>query len=146
MRTIFLATFLATVCMAFLAAAPAIAQDCAAIQAACVDQCVNTAGATGQLNPVTGNQSARVQACINRCSIAPCQQTPLSNRLCDANAQNLCNKGFRACTDSCTPSTATTQAIIETQASCTTFCCTQLKACLTHRFCDISSITTITCQ
>jgi hypothetical protein len=31
MRTIFLATFLATVCMAFLAAAPAIAQDCAAI-------------------------------------------------------------------------------------------------------------------
>jgi hypothetical protein len=146
MRTILLATFLATVCMVFLAAAPAMAQDCAAIQAACVDECQNIAGATGQLNPVTGNQSARVQACINRCSIAPCQQTPLTSRLCDATAQSICNNGFRACNDACVPSTATTQAAIESQAACGTFCCTQLKRCLTSRQCDIGTITVINCS
>jgi len=42
--------------MAFmmLSAAAAMAVDCAAIRAACIDQCQNRAGATGQLNPVTG--------------------------------------------------------------------------------------------
>ena len=136
---------LATACIMLLARAPAMAQNCAAIQAACINQCLGTQGSIGQLNPVTGIERGRVQACINRCFITPCVQTPLSARLCDATAQSICNKSFQACTNACTPSTATTQAIIESQASCTTFCCTQFKACLTQRFCDISTITAINC-
>src|SRR6476646_6980078 len=142
MRTI----LLATVWTVFLTAAPAIAQDCAAIQAACIDQCQGTAGSIGQAPLVFGTQRARVQACINRCQIAPCQPTPLTARLCDATAQSICNNGFRACNDACVPSTATTQAAIESQAACGTFCCTQFKRCLTSRQCDISTITVINCS
>ena len=133
---------LVAACTVLLVQAPAVAQDCAAIQAACVDQCQNTAGSIGGS---TGFQSARLRACINRCSISSCQQTPLTGRLCDPTAQSLCNRNFQACSDACTPSTAT-QALIETQASCTTFCCTQFKACLTQRFCDISTTIAITCE
>jgi len=140
MRTIILATILV-----FLAA-PAMSQDCAAIQAACVDQCRGSGGTTGQQNPVTGALTGRVQACINRCSISSCQQTPLSARLCDATGQSICNKTFRSCTDACTPSSAATAAIIQSQASCATFCCTQFKVCLTQRQCDISTVTAITCE
>lgn len=128
-----------------LIATPAAAQDCAAIQAACVAQCRGGAGATAHSNAVTGFEPARLQACINRCAITPCQQTPLTDRLCDANAQNICNRTFQACTDACTPSTAT-QALVETQASCSTFCCTQFKQCLTQRFCDITTTIAITCE
>ena len=149
MRTI----LLATVWTVFLTAAPAIAQDCAAIQAACINQCQGGAGSTGQLNPITGTTQnrvtavgARLLACINRCSITPCQQTPLTARLCDATAQSICNNGFRACNDACVPSTATTQAAIESQAACGTFCCTQLKRCLTSRQCDIGTIIVINCS
>jgi len=142
MRTI----LLATVWTVFLTAAPAIAQDCAAIQAACIDQCQGTAGSTGQATLVFGTEAARVKACINRCFITPCQQTPLTSRLCDATAQSICNNGFRACNDACVPSTATTQAAIESQAACGTFCCTQLKRCLTSRQCDIGTIIVINCS
>ena len=143
MRTI----LLATVWTVFLTAAPAIAQDCAAIQAACIDQCQGTAGSTGQAPLVFGTEAARVKACINRCFISPCQQTPLTSRLCDATAQSICNNGFRACSDAtCVPSTATTQAAIESQAACGTFCCTQLKRCLTSRQCDIGTIVVINCS
>jgi hypothetical protein len=57
-----------TACMMLLAALPAMAQDCAAIRAACADQCLTRVGATGALAPVTGVLPARVQACLNRCS------------------------------------------------------------------------------
>jgi hypothetical protein len=96
--------------------------------------------------PSSGNPRARVQACINRCKIAPCQPTPLTARLCDATAQSICNNGFRACNDACVPSTATTTAQIQSQASCATFCCTQFKQCLSQRQCDISTITVINCS
>src|SRR6478752_7055394 len=147
MRTI----LLATVWTVFLTTAPAIAQDCAAIQTACINQCF---GITGQLPPsgiaqqnlAVNNVPGRAKACINRCRIAPCQQTPLTSRLCDATAQSICNNGFRACNDACVPSTATTQAAIESQAACGTFCCTQFKRCLTSRQCDISTITVINCS
>src|SRR6478735_4852453 len=108
---------MATACMMLLATFPAMSQDCAAIQAACVDQCRGSGGTTGQLNPVTGALSGRLQACINRCSISSCQQTPLSARLCDATGQSICNKTFRSCTDACTPSAAATAAVIQNQAS-----------------------------
>ena len=133
-------------CMMLLASAPAMAQDCRAIARACIAQCLGGAGATGDLNQVTTVLPERVKACINRCSIAPCQQTPLSARLCDATAQRLCSTSFRSCTDACTPSTAATQAIIQNQASCATFCCTNFKQCLSARQCDISTITAITCE
>ena len=137
---------LATACIVIFATAPSLAQDCAAIQAACIDQCRGTAGSIGQAPLVFGTQRARVQACINRCLISPCQQTPLTSRLCDATAQSICNNGFRSCNDACVPSTATTQAAIESQAACGTFCCTQFKRCLTSRQCDISTITVINCS
>jgi hypothetical protein len=137
---------LATACMMLLAKAPAMALDCAAVQAACVDQCQNRAGATGQQPLVTGTLAAGVKACVNRCSIAPCQQTPLSARLCDATAQSLCNNSFRSCTDGCITSSAATAAVIQAQGSCTTSCCTKFKLCLGQRQCDISTITAITCE
>lgn len=137
---------MATACMMLLATAPAMAQDCRAIRRACVAHCLGGAGSTGDLNAVTTVLPERVKACVNRCSIAPCQQTPLSARLCDATAQALCSRSFRSCTDACTPSTAATQAIIQSQASCATFCCTNFKQCLSNRQCDISTITVITCE
>src|SRR5262245_3144977 len=137
---------MATACMMLLASAPAMAQDCTAIRRACVAHCLGGQGSTGDLNPVTTFLPERVKACVGRCSIAPCQQTPLSARLCDASAQALCSRSFRSCTDACTFSTAATQAIIQTQASCATFCCTNFKQCLSNRQCDISTIAVITCE
>ena len=133
-------------CMMLLVATPTMAQDCRAIQRACVASCLGGSGATGDLSQVMRVVPERVKACITRCSIAPCEQTPLAARLCDATAQRICNNGFRACTDSCIPSTATTAAEVESQASCSTFCCSQVKACLGQRKCDISTITAINCQ
>jgi hypothetical protein len=139
-------TFLRAAACIVLFAGPAMARDCAAIRAACVDQCQNRAGATGTQPLVTGTLAAQVRACINRCSIAPCQQTPLAARLCDATAQSICNNGFRACNGGCTPSTATTQALLLNQAACTNSCCNKFKQCLMQRQCDISTITAITCD
>lgn len=136
----------ATACIVLFAAAPAMAQDCLALARACVAQCLGGAGATGDLAQVTRLLPDRVKACINRCKIAPCQPTPLTARLCDATAQSICNNGFRACNNACVPSTATTQAAIESQATCGTFCCTQLKRCLTARQCDIGTIIVINCS
>jgi hypothetical protein len=137
---------LATACLAIFATAPSMAQDCAAIQAACIDQCQGTAGSIGQPPLVFGTQTGRLQACINRCFIAPCQQTPLTARLCDATAQSICNNAFSACNNACVPSTATNAAGIESQAACGTFCCTQFKHCLTARQCDINAIIVINCS
>src|SRR6476661_1306820 len=89
---------------------------------------------------------AQRQACGNRCSIASCQQRPLAARLCDANAQTICNTSFRSCSDACTTSFAATAATIQAQASCTTSCCTKLKLCLGQRQCEIGTITAITCE
>ena len=140
---------LATACILIFATEPAVAQNCAAIQQACLDQCQGASGQIGSIPLVlgTGNTSVgRVKACVDRCFITPCQESPLTARLCDATAQSICNNGFRSCNDACVPSTATTQAAIESQAACGTFCCTQFKRCLTSRQCDISTITVINCS
>ena len=121
-------------CLMLLATAPAMAVDCAAVRAACVKRCQTIAG------------PAQQQACANRCSISSCQQTPLAARLCDATAQSICSNSFRSCSDSCITSSAATAAVIQTQASCTTSCCTKFKVCLAQRQCEIGSITAITCQ
>ena len=139
----------ATACIMLFAATPAMAQtaaDCLALGRACVAHCLGGQGSTATLNPVTRVLPERVKACINRCQVAPCQPTPLTARLCDATAQSICNNGFRACNDACVPSTATTTAQIQSQASCATFCCTQFKDCLSLRQCDISTITVINCS
>jgi hypothetical protein len=142
---------LATACILIFGMAPAIAQDCAAIQTACIDQCF---GASGQLSAsgvtaqalAVGNVPGRVRACINRCRIAPCGQTPLTTQLCDATAQTICNNAFRACNDACVPSTATTAAGIQSQAACGTSCCTQLQQCFRSRLCDLNTIVVINCS
>ena len=142
---------LATTCILIFATEPAVAQNCAAIQTACINQCLGTSGA---LSPAaaarealaTGAVPGRVKACINRCSIAPCGQTPLTTQLCDPTAQNICNNAFRACNDACVPSTATTAAGITSQAACGTSCCTQLQQCLRSRLCDLNAIVAINCS
>ena len=130
---------MATACLMLLAAAPAMAVDCAAIRAACLDRCRTVFG-TGTSQQ---SQTAQQKNCASRCSIASCQQTPLAVRLCDATAQTICNTSFTSCTDACITSTA---AILQAQASCTTSCCTKLKLCLGQRQCEIGSITRITCE
>ena len=142
---------LATACILIFATAPAVAQNCAAIQTACIDQCF---GIAGELPPsglaeqdiAVNNVPDRAKACINRCLIAPCGQPPLTTQTCDATAQTICSNAFRACNDACVPSTATTAAGITSQAACGTSCCTQFKNCLLVRQCDISSITVINCS
>ena len=142
---------LVTASIVIFGMAPAVAQDCAAIQTACIDQCF---GITGQLPPsgvaqqnlAVNNVPGRAKACINRCRIAPCGQTPLTARLCDATAQSICNNGFRACNDACVPSTATTAAGITSQAACGTSCCTQFQQCLRARLCDLNTIVVINCS
>ena len=133
-------------CMMLLVATPTMAQDCRAIQRACVASCIGGSGATGDLNQVMRVVPERVKACITRCSIAPCDQTPLAARLCDATSQSICNNGFQACGDACVPSTAATAAEVEGQAACSTFCCSQFKACLSQRQCNLPTITAINCQ
>jgi hypothetical protein len=97
----------ATACILIFATAPAVAQNCAAIQAACVDQCQGTSGQIGSLPAAlfAFTPAGRVKACIERCFITPCQESPLSARLCDATAQSICSQSFRACNDACVPST-----------------------------------------
>ena len=101
-------------CMMLLVATRTMAQDCTAIQRACVAHCLGGVGAGGDLSQILRVAPQRIRPCIIRCTIAPCGQTgALAARLCDATAQSICNNGFRACTDSCIPSTATTAAEIE---------------------------------
>ena len=106
-----------------LAATPTMAQDCRAIRRACVASCLGGSGAVGDLNPVTRVLPERVKACITRCSISPCGETPLAARLCDATAQRVCNNGFQGCNDACNRSAAATAAQIQTQATCSASCC-----------------------
>jgi hypothetical protein len=129
-------------CLMLLATDRAIAVDCAAIRAACVERCVTVfrPGATQQ------SQTAQEKNCVNRCSIASCQETPLAARLCDATAQSLCTSSFRSCSDACIVSFAATAATIQSQASCTTSCCTKFKLCLGQRQCDLRGIIATTCE
>jgi hypothetical protein len=108
-------------CLILLATAPAKAVDCAAIRAACVERCQTITSTAQQKN------------CANRCSISSCQETPLAARLCDATAQTICSTSFRSCSDACTVSFAATAATIQSQASCTTSCCTKFKLCKAWR-------------
>ena len=128
-------------CLMLLATAPAIAVDCAAIRAACLERCRTVFG-----NAQQSQTTAQQKNCANRCSIASCQQTPLAARTCDANAQTICSSSFRSCSDACTTSFAATAATLQAQASCTTSCCTKFKLCLAQRQCEISTITGITCE
>jgi len=128
-------TYITAVCPLLLAATPAMAVDCAAIRAACVERCTTVTGGPAQQ-----------KNCANRCSISSCQQTPLAARTCDANAQTICSSSFRSCSDACTVSFAATAATIQSQASCTTSCCTKFKLCLGQRQCDLRGIVATTCE
>jgi hypothetical protein len=128
-----------------LLASPTMAQDCRAIQGACVASCLGGSGATGDLSQVMRVVPEWVKACITRCAIAPCEQTPLAVRVCDETAQSICNNGFQACGDACLLSTAAKAAEVQSQAACSTFCCSQLKACLAQRQCALPTIVAINC-
>ena len=124
----------ATTLLMLVVTSPTMAQDCRAIQAACVASCLGGSGATGDLSQVMRVVPERVKACITRCAIAPCEQTPLTSRVCDETSQSICNNGFQACGDACLPSTAANAAEVQSQAACRP-CCSQLKACLAQRQC-----------
>jgi hypothetical protein len=136
-------TVLRATCLMLLAPAPAMAVDCAAIRAACLDHCQTLASTAAGATRLT---SAQQTACANRCSIASCQQTPLAARLCDSTGQSVCSSSFRSCSDACITSFAATAATIQSQASCSTSCCTKFKLCLAQRQCEIGTITAITCE
>ena len=51
-------------CMMLLVASPTMAQDCRAIQRACVASCLGGSGATGDLSQVMRVVPERVKACI----------------------------------------------------------------------------------
>ena len=135
----------ATTLLMLVVTSPTMAQDCRAIQRACVASCLGGSGATGDLSQVMRVVPERVKACITRCAIAPCEQTPLTSRVCDETSQSICNNGFRACGDACLPSTAANAAEVQSQAACSSFCCSQLKACLAQRQCALPSIVAINC-
>jgi len=135
----------ATTLLMLVVTSPTMAQDCRAIQAACVASCLGGSGATGDLSQVMRVVPERVKACITRCAIAPCEQTPLTSRVCDETSQSICNNGFQACGDACLPSTAANAAEVQSQAACSTFCCSQLKACLAQRQCALPTIVAINC-
>jgi len=135
----------ATTLLMLVVTSPTMAQDCRAIQAACVASCLGGSGATGDLSQVMRVVPERVKACITRCAIAPCEQTPLTSRVCDETSQSICNNGFQACGDACLPSTAANAAEVQSQAACSSFCCSQLKACLAQRQCALPSIVAINC-
>src|SRR5262245_2309931 len=65
-------------CLMLLASARAMAVDCAAIRAACLDRCQTLGSAAAG---ATRLSSAQQRDCANRCSIASCQQTPLALRV-----------------------------------------------------------------
>ena len=135
----------ATTLLMLVVTSPTMAQDCRAIQAACVASCLGGSGATGDLSQVMRVVPERVKACITRCAIAPCEQTPLTSRVCDETSQSICNNGFQACGDACLPSTAANAAEVQSQAACSSFCCSQLKACLAQRQCALPTIVAINC-
>ena len=135
----------ATTLLMLVVTSPTMAQDCRAIQAACVASCLGGSRATGDLSQVMRVVPERVKACITRCAIAPCEQTPLTSRVCDETSQSICNNGFQACGDACLTSIAANAAEVQSQAACSSFCCSQLKACLAQRQCALPTIVAINC-
>jgi hypothetical protein len=99
--------------------------DCAAIRGACIDHCRNE------------TDSSRISACVTRCSIAFCRDTPAT---CRPGDQAVCNDDFRSCNGACAAAAAIPSAITQDAAICATNCCNRFKACLNQRFCDTSSI------
>src|SRR6476660_8160117 len=87
-------------CLMLLATASAIAVDCAAIRAACVERRQTISGTAQQTNRA------------NRCSIASCQQPLPAVRTWDASAQAICGSSLRACSDACTVAFAGTQDLM----------------------------------
>jgi hypothetical protein len=51
---------LATACIVIFATAPSMAQDCAAIQAACIDQCQGTAGSIDFSSRIQYDETATI--------------------------------------------------------------------------------------
>lgn len=100
--------------------------DCAATRSACIDHCVGS-----------NTNSSRQSACVNRCVIAFCQDTP---SVCRPTDQTVCNTSFRSCNGACDAASLIPSAIAQTQISCNRACCVQFKSCLALRSCEVSAI------
>jgi hypothetical protein len=123
MRALLLTFLLAAVSLPVLFNAPSRAVDCATVRSSCVEQCAR--GVTS---------ASRLQACVNRCSVASCTDVP---SVCRPGDQNVCQDDFRSCTGSCEalaalPSAAATQTI----ELCARRCCNNLRLCLNQRQCN----------
>jgi hypothetical protein len=107
--------------------APAAAVDCGSLRSSCTAEC-------GRIidNP------ARLQACVNRCSLMVC---PGRLQVCRPGDQTVCRNGFSSCNGACDALAAIpTAAALTNAAACASRCCTNFKACLSARSCDVSSI------
>lgn len=103
------------------------AVDCGELRSACVANCASIVD-----NP------ARLQACANRCSIGVCPTIPST---CRAGDQTVCRNGFSSCNGACDALAAIpTAAAIVNASACSAKCCTNFKACLSQRSCDVSGV------
>jgi hypothetical protein len=128
MRVSFLvAASLTLLCLGLLVA-PAHALDCGEMRSSCTAECARII-----------DNNARLQACANRCSLMVC---PSIVQTCRAGDQTVCRNGFSSCSGACDALAAIpTAAAITNASACQARCCTNYKACLSQRSCDVSGLT-----
>jgi hypothetical protein len=128
MRILLFPVFLLTLLAASFVSPPAAqAVDCGAIRSACIADCSSIVG-----NP------ARLRACTTRCSLAVC---PTASPLCRPGDQTICRNGFSSCNGACNALAAIPSAAATANASaCALRCCSDFRACLSARSCDVSGI------
>jgi hypothetical protein len=121
------AVSLSLICLALLRVPPALAVDCGELRSSCTAQCARII-----------DNNARLQACTNRCSLMVC---PDIVQTCRAGDQTVCNNGFSSCNGACDALAAIPTAAALTNAdACRSRCCTNFRACLSQRSCDVSGI------
>lgn len=127
MRILLIALSLLLSATVLLAPGEARAVDCGEARGACVANCGKIIG-----NP------ARLQACVNRCSIGVC---PVLPQACRPGDQTVCNTGFSSCQGACDALAAIPSAAATVNATaCASRCCSNFKACLSQRSCDVSGL------
>jgi hypothetical protein len=124
MRALYLTFVLVAFAALFSFDTPAPAADCSEIRGACRANCGR--GVTS---------ASRIQACLNRCSVIVCRDTP---SVCTPTDQNVCQDDFRSCNGACAalaslPSAAATVTV----EVCARRCCNNLRICLGQRQCDV---------
>jgi hypothetical protein len=117
---------LALAFMALLSPQPANAVDCGQLRSSCAANCGNIAN------------TARRQACANRCSLTVCPTTPPT---CRPGDQTVCRNSFSSCNGTCDALTAIPSAAATADAAvCARSCCRDFRLCLSLRNCDVSGV------